>query len=466
MYAPGVAARSALVLVVALTLGETLGAQRGQYRTGDRVRDSTAYLRDSAVVDSVARSLPVDSLRALYRRVAAGIGTAETVRELQCASYRLTHTYGYAAVIAERRIREAEWTPERDSVVVTAIDRAAAVRYGEAPDTVPTQAACLGAAPEPPPGLERLLRWRLVAPWHPRRAFPHGTSRDSLRRGLSYFEATLTGRRAGRDTSIEFAGTAGISFHGRAGLRLELQDRLHPRYTFTMRLQHPGLGLLQPGSYVVLEEHDVSGVPGVMSSYVLGDNPLFPHVSDRWGGTLVVERADTVEVHGRADIWIQRAGLRPWRWRLPADSLRDTVRITARFHAVYDWEMEFMPRGPFSLPPYPRRLAAGARPDTGMTARRLFLDEHAPCETLPIFSPESVLPPLPPSSPLATATAALSFRVDTAGRVWRRGIRVLRVDDPQLVSSFAEQPGLRFRRVEPHQVYSTVRCTLTLRRQQ
>src|SRR5918999_5266024 len=145
MYAPGVAARSALVLVVALTLGETLGAQRGQYRTGDRVRDSTAYLRDSAVVDSVARSLPVDSLRALYRRVAAGIGTAETVRELQCASYRLTHTYGYAAVIAERRIREAEWTPERDSVVVTAIDRAAAVRYGEAPDTVPTQAACLGA---------------------------------------------------------------------------------------------------------------------------------------------------------------------------------------------------------------------------------------------------------------------------------------------------------------------------------
>src|SRR5262245_8408325 len=103
---------------IILLASACLGTAGAQSLSGTAPRwDSTAFLRDSALIDSMARRVPVDSLRRLYRAVTVAPDPFSVVRAIQCESYRLWYTYGAAAEVAEDRVRAAEWKAESDSIV-------------------------------------------------------------------------------------------------------------------------------------------------------------------------------------------------------------------------------------------------------------------------------------------------------------------------------------------------------------
>jgi len=461
------ATRSALSFVFALTLTAAACVPPGPARTADWVRDSLAYLRDSALVDSLARYVPTDSLRALYRRVAIGPDPVSAVHAIPCEGYHLWYTYGHAAWVAEERVRAAEWTPERDSAVLRALDAAAddLKRRAHArlfDGTLYGDTAC-AVARDAPRIIERLRHRPRPPSW--RRSLPRGSSRDSLRLGPSYFEATLSAKLAGRDTTIELAGSATVWLQMGYSVSLDLRDHLHATDRFVITMSRSGPELFSPGSYPIVGSDDLSGVPDVVSASIQMVKPVIvSHTRSKWWGTLVVERADSAEVHGHADIWIHRKGLYVTRPFMPADSLRDTIHITARFRALYAWDTQYHHRSLSSVPMYPHRMVRGKAPHAATTARRLFLDENVPCERLPIYSQESVLSPLPATYRRAVAKAALNIRPDSAGRVGEGGIWPLAMDDTTLYATFRDQTGIRFRKTAPDQVYARVRCTLTLHR--
>src|SRR6476620_10488624 len=121
--------------------------------------DSLAYIRDSTLIDSLARLLPVDSLRDLYRRVPGAADPVSVIRAIQCESYRLSYTFGRAADIAEERVASAEWPPNVTAAVRRALDSAAKGFL------FPTRPVC-GIADDAIRAPER-LRFSPRAPWTP-----------------------------------------------------------------------------------------------------------------------------------------------------------------------------------------------------------------------------------------------------------------------------------------------------------
>jgi hypothetical protein len=88
-------------------------------------RDSSAYdeavaiwLRDSAVVDSVARTINTDSLFRMYRRMLNDTNPAAKMQEIACEEWRLRRRYQtLPSTAAQRRMMDTLWwPPEADAV--------------------------------------------------------------------------------------------------------------------------------------------------------------------------------------------------------------------------------------------------------------------------------------------------------------------------------------------------------------
>jgi len=88
-------------------------------------RDSSAYddalaiwLRDSAVVDSVARTINTDSLFRMYRRMLRDTNPAPIMQEIACEEWRLRRRYkALPSQAALRRMMDTLWwPPEADAV--------------------------------------------------------------------------------------------------------------------------------------------------------------------------------------------------------------------------------------------------------------------------------------------------------------------------------------------------------------
>jgi hypothetical protein len=91
----------------------------------DWQRDSSAYddalaiwLRDSAVVDSVSRTINTDSMYRMYRRMLHDTNPAPIMQEIACEEWRLRRRYRVLpSMAAQRRMMDSVyWPPEADAV--------------------------------------------------------------------------------------------------------------------------------------------------------------------------------------------------------------------------------------------------------------------------------------------------------------------------------------------------------------
>jgi hypothetical protein len=82
------------------------------------------YLRDSLVIDSIARTVDTDSLRQLYRMMLYAEDPMPVLREVLCQRARLAARYGLSpSEIAIRRLRATVWRPEERDAVRAMEDR-------------------------------------------------------------------------------------------------------------------------------------------------------------------------------------------------------------------------------------------------------------------------------------------------------------------------------------------------------
>jgi hypothetical protein len=98
-------------------------------------RDSAAYegalamwLRDSAVVDSVARTINTDSLYRLYRLMLHHPNPGAVMPEIACEEWRIRRRYrALPAIEAERRMKDTLWLPDEADAVRQMNERLAGV---------------------------------------------------------------------------------------------------------------------------------------------------------------------------------------------------------------------------------------------------------------------------------------------------------------------------------------------------
>jgi hypothetical protein len=98
-------------------------------------RDSAAYegalamwLRDSAVVDSVSRTINTDSLYRLYRLMLHHPNPGAVMPEIACEGWRIRRRYrALPAIEAERRMKDTVWLPDEADAVRQMNERLAGV---------------------------------------------------------------------------------------------------------------------------------------------------------------------------------------------------------------------------------------------------------------------------------------------------------------------------------------------------
>lgn len=121
----------------------TSGCQSGETGTralppqapGEWQRDSAAYdaalaiwLRDSAIVDSVSRTIDTDPLYRLHRRMLHDSTPAAVVPEIACERWRIGRRYrALPAIEAERRMMDTVWLPNEVDAVRQMNERLAGV---------------------------------------------------------------------------------------------------------------------------------------------------------------------------------------------------------------------------------------------------------------------------------------------------------------------------------------------------
>jgi hypothetical protein len=115
-----VAARRATVILLLLSFAST-GSDREAYREMERniwLADSSRYasrltrwVHDSTVIDSIARTIPTDSLRSLYRLATSSKQALPIFTAITCERLRLVGTYGTAATQVSDLVDSTAWTP-------------------------------------------------------------------------------------------------------------------------------------------------------------------------------------------------------------------------------------------------------------------------------------------------------------------------------------------------------------------
>lgn len=446
----------ALALLISAVIPAGVHAQTDSAVIANWIRDSTAYVQDSLAIDSIARVMPVDSLRHLYRLVPLSPPTLvpAVVQAMFCEGGRLIRRYGHAAVKAQARVQTEEWTRDQIPAVERALNNMGGRTTGDDGCDYHDVASRVPAR----------LRSMPTRPVRGRSDRERIAIRDSIRNAHGWsFEATMSGARSG-----EFAGTASITWENLPELGISLRDKTLPGPLImpTITLQHAGLEYLQAGSYVLLDEGTARDfpalAPGIMRVY-----PSYGGSDARITGTAVVEKSNTIGVEGHADFVVERNVFFPLRMRRMPAYTPDTLRFSVRFRAQYDTmalhNAREMARYLRTQPPH-HAMPTTPAPDADETRRALArVDERTPCEQRKDLLPSSRFPTLPPGAGTAPVPMLVLLSIDWTGRT---SGHVLLATDTLTERYVGNQlSGLRFAPADTlvNRGWRYTRCTLTLR---
>jgi hypothetical protein len=450
------------VLAIVVAGGLSASAQAPSASWEEYRRDSIKWVRDSTALDSASRTVPTDSLRALYRLLT---NTNQPVRVFQaqmCESYRLHRDYGRAAYIAEDRIQAEEWPPSVQAAVRRSLHAWIELTpltspfWKVWPDTlpprilIPTRDDCVPSPAPLPLGRvprEALYRESAFRPLPP----------NSLAIGSLEWHQTFRGRAEGTvggSDSLVSAASASLEFRGWDRLVLTISDK---KTYYGLEFHWLSDAFLRPGVYPIFNGWGPVG--GSSNSVLMNIDSEHPVE-----GTVTIARADTTEVEGRVDMVMHKNGGISRQWRLPADSIYD-VPIQLRFRAKYDkpsrWSwLPVMYPHPWNPEPVP--------PPDDRILKPLYKDRNVACQRLPIYRRESVIGSMPRTAPVSQATAKVEIILDTLGHPAHIWLLSLSDTSASVREGFsvARQSGLRFMPAQPtgdHR-FSNIRCSLTIRR--
>lgn len=373
-------------------------------------RDSIQYVRDSASIDSLARIVPVDSLRRLYEQLYSSTDPHRIEQEVECEAFRQFLAYGIAARIAQTRVHDA---------VVARLEPDAEDRFSAkmARTTAEEDVPACGAART----LSRVPARLRRSPTPPRRfrsPLERTRVRDSLRRaGAVDFQAAVAG-----SVNANLAGSASLTWWTPELLGINLLDYLYPPSVISLTFVRRGAEYLRVGSYPIIENDDRdAAAPGVVGAYLqMSGHDIGTHRLDLVSGVLYVDRADTLNVEGHFDVMLWGHSLRSRTFRRTKQEIEDTLHVTGHFRARYQY--------PWIAPNVDKRwwpnghpAAKGPTPDHRGIIERADLDEHVPCDSLmhlPNGNPFLRLQPSdPPVARRLPGTVALQFEADSLGRV-------------------------------------------------
>jgi hypothetical protein len=398
-----------VAIVVAICSGSA-GAQSDSAAAATFRHDSIQYVRDSTSIDSLSRLVPVDSLRRLYELLYRTPNPQPIAQELECEGFRQFLAYGVAARIAQKRVRDG---------VIARLDADAEDRLSSkmAHTTFAEDAPACGAA-RPLSKVPARLRRMPTPPLHVRSALDRAHIRDSLRKaGAIDFEATISGSAA-----AELAGSASLTWWTPELLGINLLDYLYPPSVISLTFVRRGAEFLRVGSYPIVENEDRdAAAPGVVGAYLqMSGHDIGTHRLDLVSGVLYVDRADTLSVEGHFDVMLYGHALRSRTFRRTKQQIQDTLHITGRFRARYQYQWiepnvnkRWWPNGH----PSPRSPA----PDYRAIFARADLDERVPCDSLTHLVNGNPFLHVQPSDPALIrrlpGTVAVQFEADSLGRV-------------------------------------------------
>jgi len=373
-------------------------------------RDSIRYVRDSISIDSLSRMVPVDSLRRLYEALYRAPDPRPVAQEVECEAFRQFLAYGAAARVAQKRVRDA---------VVLRLDADAEDRLSSrmAHATIAEDGPACGAA-RPLSMVPARLRRMPTPHLRLRSALDRAHIRDSLRRvGAIEFEAEISG-----SASAELAGSASLTWWTPELLGINLLDYLYPPAIISLTFVRRGAEFLRVGSYPVVKNEDRdAAAPGVVGAYLqMSGHDIGTHRLDLVSGVLHVDRADTIGADGHFDVVLYGNALRSRTFRRTKQEIQDTLHVTGRFRARYQYQWadanlnsRWWPNGH----PVPRTPA----PEYGAIFRRADLDERVSCDSLRHLANGNPFLRTQPSDPAMIrrlpGTVALQFEADSLGRV-------------------------------------------------
>ena len=415
-----------MAIVVAICSGSA-GAQSDSAAAANFRHDSLQYVRDSTSIDSLSRLVPVDSLRRLYELLYRTPNPQPVAQELECEGFRQFLAYGVAARIAQKRVRDA---------VTARLDADAEDRLSSkmAHTAFAEDAPACGAA-RPLSKVPARLRRMPTPPLRVRSALDRAHIRDSLRRaGAIDFEATISG-----SAGAELAGSASLTWWTPELLGINLLDYLYPPSVISLTFVRRGSEYLRVGSYPIVENEDRdASANGMVGAYLqMSGHDIGTHRLDLVSGVLYVDRADTLSVEGHFDLMLYGHALRSRTFRRTKRQIQDTLHITGRFRARYQYQWiepnvnkRWWPNGH----PSPRSPA----PDYRAILARADLDERVPCDSLTHLVNGNPFLRLQPTDPALTrrlpGTVAVQFEADSLGRVLPLSVVTVASSDTTLES--------------------------------
>lgn len=404
------AKRIACVPIALAICASSVAAQSDSAAAANFRRDSIRYVRDSISIDSLSRIVPADSLRRLYELLYRAPDPRPIAQEIECEAFRQFLAYGAAARIAQKRVRDA---------VVARLDADAEDRLSSrmAHVAVAEDGPVCGAA-RPLSAIPARLRRMPRPPLRLRSALERAHIRDSLRKaGAIDFEAAMSG-----SASAELAGSASLTWWTPELLGINLLDYLYPPSIISLTFVRRGAEFLRVGSYPIVKNEDRdAAAPGVIGAYLqMSGHDIGTHRLDLVSGVLYVDHADTVSVDGHFDVMLYGHALRSRTFRRTRQEIQDTLHITGRFRARYQYQStdpnvnkRWWPNG------HPSRWSPA--PDYRSTLARADLDERVSCDSLTHLANGNPFLRIQPTDPTVRSrlpgTVSLQFEADSLGRV-------------------------------------------------
>ncbi|HEY2853745.1 MAG TPA: hypothetical protein VGJ18_12915 [Gemmatimonadaceae bacterium] len=420
--------RPRLIAWVAIALaisGGSVAAQSDSAVAASFRRDSSQYVRDSISVDSLSRIVPVDSLRRLYEMLYSSADPRPLAQQVECEAFRQFLSYGVAARIAQKRVRDA---------VVARLDPDAEDRLSSkmAHTTIEDDRLTCGAA-RPLSKVPARLRRAPTPPQRLRSTLERARIRDSLRRaGAMDFEATVSG-----SANAELAGSASLTWWTPELLGINLLDYLYPPSIISITFVRRGAEFFRVGSYPIAKNEDRdAAAPGVVGAYVqMSGHDIGTHRLDLVSGVLYVDRADTLNVEGHFDVMFLGHALRSRTFRRTKQEIEDTLHINGRFRARYQYQRSvsnvdrrWWPNG--------HPAAKAPAPDYREILGRADLDEHVPCDSLRRLPNGNPFLRIQPTAPAIIrrlpGTVALQFEADSLGRIHPLSLMAMSSSDTML----------------------------------
>ena len=387
-------------------------------------RDSIQYVRDSIAIDSLSRIVPVDSLRRLYELLYNSSDPRALTQEVECEAFRQFLSYGVAARIAQKRVRDgilARFGPDAEDRLSSKMART----------TIEEDGPTCGAA-RPLSKVPARLRRLPSPPQRLRSTLERARIRDSLRRaGAVDFEASVSG-----SANTELAGSASLTWWTPELLGINLLDYLYPPSITSVTFVRRGAEYLRVGSYPIVKNEDRdAAAPGIVGAYVqMSGHDIGTHRLDLVSGVLYVDHADTLNVEGHFDVMFRGHALRSRTFRRTKREIEDTLHITGRFRARYQYQWTATNVGKRWWP-NGHPAAQGRAPDYRAVLERAELDEQVSCDSLRIPNGNPFLriqPTAPAIIRRLPGTVTLQFEADSLGRVHPLSVMSMSSSDTML----------------------------------